>query len=496
MALKRALLLSLFLLMGCAGTSRKKTLMLRNLVQAGEYQKASDLIEAKDFYHDQESLLLKLLERGTLQYLRADYSNALKTFDEAKNLSDKLFTVSISKKIKAAVTNSNSDNYYGEKYERSMIRYYQALCHYQLFQDLSLEAKKRRFHLSGAKAVLLEWNSLLDNYKSTSGGVVAYKDDLLAKTFGAFIHEHAGTRADLRVALNLYKEAKKVLLKNYNTLETYNQLHSSFKKNLNQFEKLSLKKIKTSYIKATPYAQEFEEFLDSRIKELSKGKRSNLMVIIEKGMITNKTVDKVDFPIPAALFPASNKKDFLSFASTMMFASAGSIPKIYFELPKVSYDPVVEDINLIIKKNDKVVKRENMVVVNPLANLASMIMEEKSSGLYAGIGARVAAKHIAALLAAYATYRQLKKNGAEFMATASAALAYAASNKAIEASERADTRNWSLLPHHYRMSSLNLPPGQYQLILERKRGEVITQTLLGEHTLKKGEGKLLTFRKF
>ena len=304
--------------------------MLKNLIKKGEYQRAQDLVAGKDFYNDKESKLLKLLELGSVHYLKGEYEASLNSFDQAKTLSDKLFTVSISKKVKSAVTNDNYDNYYGEKYERSMIRYYQSLLHF-LLSIKKTEYKEKKFHLSGSKAVLLEWNSLLDNYKSTTGGKVAYKDDLLAKTFGGFVHEHAGTRSDRRIALNLYKDAKKVLLRNFNTLGTYNSLSNKFKKNLSKLSNMPLKKVKKNYVQETSYAKGLKNFLNQRIKTLKKSKaKDEVMVIVEDGLIASKVAAKRIFPIPAVLLPVNvGKNDFLSFSLRMMALSAETQPRIY-----------------------------------------------------------------------------------------------------------------------------------------------------------------------
>lgn len=494
----RNTLIALFALSlaSCGSAGRRQNKMLHNLVQKGEYEKAENLVKGKDFFNEKESALLKLLELGMVQQLQGKYDEALKTFEAAQELSDKLFTVSISKKVKAAVTNSNFDNYYGEKYERSMIRYYLSLNHFLLAQK-GEDDKQKRFHLQASKAVLLEWNSLLDSYKATSGGVVAYKDDLLAKTFGGFVHEHAGSRTDRRIALNLYKEAKKVLFKVFNTLETYNAKSDKFKEDLKKLSQMPLKKVEKDYVSRTQWADQLLNFLDQRIESLQKGKKEEALVVIESGFIAPKVAKKIDFPIPAALMPVkTNKRDFLSFSSRMLALSAGSLPKIYFELPKVPYSPVNGEATLEVRKEGKPVLEKPLVIVNPLANLASMIMEEKSGSLYTKIGTRLATKHITALVAAYGIYKLTKKKSGDFLANAAAALSYAASNKAIEASERADLRNWSLLPHHYRITTLDLDSGLYELVLKLKEGERQSQKILGTVDIKKGEGKVLTFRAF
>jgi hypothetical protein len=221
----------LILLTSCATSGRKATEQLTVFVKANDLTNGLQLVKSDKFYPEERSRLLKLVELGTLQNLNHDYYQSLKTFEKAQELSDQLFTISISKKVSSSVLNDNLDNYYGEKYERSMIRFYQVLDHFLLSQNgvyeangnipaKTLDAKEKRFHLSAARSVLLEWNSLLENYKMTSGGVATYKDDLLAKIFGGFIHEQIGSVEDRGIALNLYKAGKTLLFRNLNLFST------------------------------------------------------------------------------------------------------------------------------------------------------------------------------------------------------------------------------------------------------------------------------------
>lgn len=513
-----ALVSSLFF--SCA-TNRKSHDKLRKLVKAQKLKEAEKLVKSEKFLPESENRLLKLLEMGMVQHLNGHYYQAIKTFDEAKELSDKLYTVRISKKIKSALTNSNEDIYYGQKYERSMIRFYQVLNHYALYYNGKYESyevvqkdaegkktikskipekilsdKERRFHLSAARSVLVEWNSLLDNYKSVSGGEVTYKDDLLAKVFGAFIHEQMGTRHDDKVALNLYREAKKVLFRNFNLLETYNKFSDKFKSDFKKLPNMSKKKVEQNYVSKTEFYLELEKYLDEKIAELRKGKKSNVFVLIENEFMTPKTYKKFDFPIPTAAIPSTvdNSKDFLSFAGTILRASAGTIPKIYFELPEIPYRPVVGDPLIIFKKGKQVVAQKKLAVVNPLSNLATMTLSEDVASIYSKVGARVAAKHVAALATAYLIYRQNVKTN-EFLAMSLATVSYAGANKAIEMSERADLRTWTTLPHNYRLTSLNLSEGEYEVFIKNS-GDKAVEKSLGKLVVTKNRTSLLKYRTY
>src|SRR5690606_2673265 len=128
-----------FLVVSCA-SHKKNYKELKNFTEKEDYARAIELIKSDEFYPEERSRLLKYLELGTIFYLKGDYYQAFQNFDLASDLSDKLFTVSVSKKITSTVLSDNLDNYYGEKYERSLIRFYQALVHYKLYQTGSYEA--------------------------------------------------------------------------------------------------------------------------------------------------------------------------------------------------------------------------------------------------------------------------------------------------------------------------------------------------------------------
>lgn len=515
------LLLCSNLLFSCA-VNRKSHEKLRKLVKAQKLDEAEKLVKSEKFFPEKESHLLKLLEMGMVQHLNGNYFQSLQSFDKAKELSDKLFTVSISKKLKSAITNNNQDNYYGEKYERSMIRFYQVLNHYALFYNgryeqydvfqkdaegkklqkktipaKDLNAKEKRFHLTAAKNVLLEWNSLLDNYKSTSGGEVTYKDDLLAKVFGAFIHEQMGTRHDNRVALNLYKEAKKVLFRNFNMLETYNGKSSKFKSDFKKLPNMGTKKVELNYVEKTRFYKDLEQYLDDKIKSLKKGKKSNVFVLVENGFITPKSYKKFEFPIPTEAIPTtvSNTSGFMGFAGRVLKASAGTIPRIYFEMPEIPFRPVTGSPMIVVKQGKKVIAEKKFAVVNPLSNLATMTLNEDVMGIYTKVGARVATKHVLALATAYLIYEQNKESG-DFLAMTLATVSYAGANKAIEMSEKADLRNWSLLPHNFRLTSLNLDKGDYEIFIKKSVGQKQVEESLGIITVDGKKTSLFKFRTY
>lgn len=485
-----AILWMAFLLTSCATSqNRRQHAQLQKFVKMGQYDQALILAKSKKFYEDEDSKLLKLLETATIHYLQSNYFQALKTFDKAGELSDKLFTQSIKGKLKAALVNSNLDKYYGEKYERSLIRFYQALSHFMLYQTGKYEAytreipydkdgkkliklepieekklsyKERRMHLMGARASILSWDSLLESYRSVTGGEPTYKDDLVAKVFGAFIHEQMNSNSDRMIALNLYKKAKEILTKNYGIYSSFNGKNEKFIKNFGKFSSLGIKKVKKDFFLETAQYKNLVTFLDRRIGALKKGRKDNLFIFSQSGFISPKVANKFHFPIPTALFlgkiNAKKGKSFPQFVASVLGASHGTAPSITYELPMIKKDPSFKHYSIVVMDmKGTIIKESEMGLIEPLSELAYETLAYKQSATNSKIGARLAAKHITALYAAYLLY---KKSGM-FAAT----IAYAISNKAIAASEQADLRYWSTIPKSISVTSLRLPKGEYKLAI-------------------------------
>lgn len=512
------LFLLIFFAVGCA-SSRGPHEKLRVEVKNGNFDAALEIVKSDKFYPDKNSRLLKLMETSLLQHLKGNYFQAMQGLDQARELSDELFTVSISKKIAGAVGNSNADNYYGEPYERSMIRFYQALNHYSLFQSGQYEAytleeknttgkgltkkempakklsdKEKQFHLTAARSTLLEWNSLLDNYKSTTAGKPVYKDDLLAKVFGAFIHEQMGTAQDKSIALGLYKEAKQVLFKNYNILPTYNKKSSDFVKNFELFGTMEEGQVLKKYVEKTPTYTDLENFIDMQITRLGSNESNSLFVMIENDLITPKTAKKFDFPIPVATIPANLGGDFLSFTGKVLKADVNTAPKIYFEMPMIDYKRPNIDSTITIKDSKgAVVATNKMATFNPLSDLAQYTLSENSVSNYAKVGARVALKHITALTTAYALYAK-KKGTNETLAMLAAGAAYSLASKGIEMSEEADLRSWSILPRLYSLATFKLRPGTYSVEYQANKKDAQVHSLGNISVADSGPTTLLKHR--
>ncbi|MDR3049829.1 MAG: hypothetical protein LBV16_08370 [Elusimicrobiota bacterium] len=503
-----------FIISSCAsaGANRATRSQLLQNLNKRDFKSAENFVNDAKFYPEENSALLKLLERGTVQYLSGNYYQALQTLEQAQKLSDELFTKSISKAIGATIGSASSDNYYGTRYERSLIRFYESLVHYNLYKTGKYEAysqkdnegkvtqipaktlsdNEKTTHLSQARSILLEWDTLLSSYNKELAGKAVYKADLVQKLYAAFVHEEFGTSGDRQIALQLYKDAKDdVLLKYYNLYPNFNEKSNDFSKNFNNLSKMSLEKIKADFIKPTANADDLNAFIDSKIAKLSGNNKDNFTVVLKDGFVAPKKAKKVIvamipsfthkiepddifIPVPPQVAPILAAIGTGQLNEFLVWALVGGI--IEFEIPYI-----VDSVNLRSYKASLTGKNGSpidfpIVLLDPMTNIAAKELNATQTADLIKSGAVLAAKHAAALVAAYQVWQNadklaknesnaFKKKALETAAKTAAIASYRAASELINKSAMADLRYWNSLANNIRLGSANVPDGTYKLTI-------------------------------
>jgi hypothetical protein len=530
----------------CASGSKEVKHKIRSQVLNAQYDQALSTLEDSEYFKENpQSKLLFLMEKGLIQHGMSHYNRSIKTLEEAKELARKQYTVRISKKLTTYIGNDSSDIYYGEKYELSMLHFYQALNHYSLsFLDkrdktvmkdgkevllfVDNNDKDKREQLFRARAELLAWDSFLKELKIERSGTAVFKNDLAAKVLGGFIHESIGTRRDRDIAYQLYKDALKLLIKNYGAYKSFNKKHLDYVKDYERLPRLGLKKVSKEYIKETSNQKDLKYFLETKVLTLAKKlrgrswkreirpfnidlkkvkakKKSNVTLVIQEGIVPNKFGEKQYYGLGKELNKSAAGAIIAIFAADVLglypapdsYNPAGvhlgynvaklaiSEASISFELPKIEENKLDYTVYLEIWKDGEKLKEKVLPVVNPMGDIAEQAIDEQAAWLYPKIGARLATKHAVAILASYGTYQGLKGDDGdnEFLAKNAAVLQYLAASKGIEYSERADVRQWSTIPKSLRMLDLYLAPGTYDFKL-RASGEIPKVHQLGQVIVK------------
>lgn len=442
---KKAVFLILFCVTACGHTGREHAQIIE-FVRQGNLTAAQQLAGKKDFYADKPSLLARYFEIGALHYLNGEYYQALQNFDKAHELSRKLYTKSVSKSVAAQIAGDGLAPYTGEKYELSLLRFYQSLTHYKLYEQgyyesytaqedgeariiehKELSESEKRLHFNAARASILDWNSLLTTFTNENGDKDAFKQDMLAKTWGAEIHDIYGSSGDRQIARQLYKDVQKLLDTVYADYPSYTTRHGE------ELKKYALSKGKDLY--AAP------------------NKKENVKIILKAGLITPKIPERVDLQIPLGAFAFSGNKDtFLSCLGNILPGQ-----RISFEIPAVSAPEKAGDYQVVVTTPEgKKAAAKPMVLTAPVSETAYREYKNKRGALIAEKSARLTAKYAAAAVSACAVYDP--NDAFKWLA---AYAAFAASAKLIEASEYADVRYWGLLPNAVLQQSLFLKKGSY-----------------------------------
>ncbi len=474
------ILLPLLLFSACATVQNEQSIKLQAMLSAKDYQKALVFVRSPEFFPEKNSLLVKKMEEGGVLHRLEKYEESAKVLSDAKDLSEELFTQSISKKIAASTLGSeSSDNYYGDIYERSMLRFIAALDHLLIWQEQkTTDPQIARQNLFSARANILDWDTLLEKSQDELYGTKGhYKDDLLAKVFGGLVHEFSGSSGDRQTARTLYQNAEKLLQGPYSEYPLF----------------------KDSGLKDETLA-----FLKAQVKRMKSGRRyqaPSLVVVEQKSLIAPKEAEKIEIPIPLGRIAfharlsqgAMSPQEFVAFLTT---GSQNAQPKISFELPKIreqASEKEKQNLFLVNMETSEVLGELPLIHINPLSEIARQALINKRSAIEGRLTTRLITKYLSAIAGIFISYNAALKTGVpEFIALPGAVSAFKVTFAQIARSERADLRQWRSLPHEVLIGFWEkaIQPGAYGLY-DQKPQKDSKQNLIKEFVIKKGDSSAL-----
>jgi hypothetical protein len=499
------ILLLLFLLFfgACSSGGQKEREQLRKLVAEGNYNGALGVLKSSKFYQSEDGKLLFHLEKGTIHHLNGEFLQSVREFEVAKNMVADQIALRVSGKLFQMIANDNYNQYVSPSYELSSIHLLQTLNYFLIYQQGFYEAhsagegmdiekrvltdSERRSELFKARAELVAWNGLTENLKRDKEGVGIYKDDLMAKLLGAQIHEAIDTVNDRQIALQLYRDAKDVLLKGYGAYDSFNSNAKSFRENYKKLIQSAGDKnpydVLGDNFRPTTLGNELKDYIDYKIlvstrrtrpadwdkmvkfhrpsKEVvekakkTKDLSSNMVFFMAEGLIPEKAPEKHFYGLEAAL--QSKDPSVSSFVASLgvtfivVFAAdkLGLLPapqyyspgKVYvglsasealvrgvsisFELPKVLNTKITDDYQIAIKeKGGSKELTQNFILINDVGAIAEESVGAENAARYLRTGLRLAIKHAVAIAASIATYQGIKKGKDENESSAAAAAAF------------------------------------------------------------------------
>jgi tetratricopeptide (TPR) repeat protein len=534
---------------------------VRRFVEQRNYSRALDVLKKSEIAKNDNTKLLLQMEKGRIHMLWGDYKEAAKEFREGLRLVDKYYTKSVKEKILSSVLHETSEKYYGNLFEVSSLYYNQALAFLKLYEQKqykrwfdkgkelekpiieTLDDEQAKQNLFSARASVVAWDSF---FKEIQRGKekTFFSEDPLNKLLAAKIHELVGTREDKQIALQLYKDAHRLLHTYGHTLKTYQDDFDNVAKEVMQAWD---KKKKAKFpVQGTDQFKTLNQYIDKKIYQLTYqtrrsqlkrtvkqfnietkdiSKKANTTLLIEQGLIapvegyeysyglasaarnakdpsTRALINGLGIPIityfalgPLGLgtYQKIGRNSYIYSSHNVGTTMVGEVA-IEFELPYVKPLKPLASQTLVIadKQSGAVVLEKKIPIISASSDIAFQLNKERSTGLFTKKGLRVALKHISAIIAAHGVYKSMggDDNGlARFAAIGS----YLGASKAIAASEKADTRHWTTLPSNISMVDVDLAKGNYTAKLKTVDGEKQSVVELGELVIGEAKQNLFTY---
>lgn len=480
-------LLCFLFLYGCAGTGHIAPHM-RRLVGEGKFEEAKKFAYSDNFYDSGANEPLMLMERGMTHYLNGEYYQALKSFEKTAELFEQAYTISISKTLLSPFTGSS---YEADGYEYAMLFFYQSLSHYHLSQQgyyesfqgeketipqKDLNDSERKRHLEAARALLIQWNDFQEKTENEHKGENFYARDMLAKSWGGYIHTRLGTNADLQSARILYKGMEPLLRTSY-------KIYPSF----NDREKKELKN----------YAKEKTSLLSLSSKERQK-KAENVELLVKTGLISQKEAESFSFPLNInndylQLYKEFNDRDGLIYFEIPTIRKPEGAPSLSLKIYEYTQngkkdlsekkqtassekaekkETNVQKDSSLPKKTEsakgKLIAEKPLVLMEPVSEIAYQEYQNIRPKLIAKAVAEITFKYSLAIAAAVATYESVPDDSKQL-----AYLQLALTIQMLNYTQSADTRYWSTIPAYIFQQSVKLEKGKYILEIHNKEGKIL-----------------------
>jgi hypothetical protein len=399
---------------GCTSVTSHYVIIEKNFLEK-KYEEAEKVIEeTKDKYTDINALLY-FMDRGMITHLSKKYKESNMYLLRAEEISEELYTKSISSEIGAMLTNDNTLPYEGEDYEKVMLNIIMMM-NYTLLNDID-EA------LVEARKVDNKLNLFNDKYEHKN----VYKNDAFARYICGILYEMK----------NQYDDALIEYRKSYEAFKDYEKYYGTkpplflIKDMLRLTDKLNFKDEHEKLKKEYP---NIEWISQNEMKN-----KSEIIVIAYIGLSPIKEDYFVDVYLP-------KEKDIIRVAFPKFVERKSIISHVDIEIDRKIYSSsLFENISAIAKKN----------------------LEDRIARIYAKAVARATTKYIAA--------KEIKKEAKKKEIPILSALVSFITDVYKVATEESDKRSWRTLPNNIQLARILIEPGKYSIKVKFMRGKEIIE---------------------
>lgn len=427
---KYFLILSCALLVSCS-TVRDKVSDVQSKVFNGNFAEAVTSIDNNKFLKKDKNRLLFLMEKGKIEHLNGNYDASNLLLEQAYIMIDDKIKTNVGQAIASKLTSPLAEPYKGEDFEKVMIHYYKALNFYYLGQDESALVEAKRIN-----NVLNDMNVKYEDKKNL------YQTDVFSHILQGLIHENLNEFNDAYIS---YKNAVDIFLKDkdkqYFGVQIPYQLQTDF---LRMCLKMNFK-------------NEFEQYktkFQYKDKIDIKSPKSELVVLWENGTGPYKSENKLT--LAGGMF-VNDDPDGESFAFPV---PVGLTDVSSVAIPKYMPGETFYDLATITYEN----RNFNLEKVQDLYPIAKQCLKDRMGRELTGMITRFATKKVAS--------EGVGAIGNKLFGGLGGSLTKLGANFVGAGLEKADTRNWQLLPATISYTRIPIKNDSIVIVNRIKNGEI------------------------
>ena len=425
-------LLIISLMIGCGGY---KMTVVKNELATGQPEKAYDHLQKNA---PKKPNLPFLYEQGSVGNYANRFTESNKALADAENISDKLFTRSITKEIISRGVNPQLRPYPGVHYERVLSHYYRALNYFYLDQLVGALVECRR-----ATRFIPIYMDENDNYKTFGSAFLAYLSGTLFEAQGNAAYM-AGASLEAQREWN-------------NAFVSYRQAELHYRHGKEKTTVPMPKDLGYSLVRLARKLGFTEELTLYRAKYGDPPPPPNnygeLILFYESGYVPEIEEETLTFPI-LKIDPIAKGKHDEAAKAAFIPTLLGREGKSY---SKVELEYIVHVAMPMIGSNRPQYRGIKVTVGNESTD--GELVEDVEKIAIATLDAGRLAMLFETLLRGLAKYLLFREADKQHEALGTIA------NLAGVLTERADTRSWQTLPNQIFMVRMPLPEGTHTLNL-------------------------------
>jgi hypothetical protein len=461
---------------GCAHPSHRYALVEESL-QAGDAQRAVQIIEQSEREYGSESRVLYDMDRGMTLHVAGQYQASNTILDQAEDEVERLYTRRVTSETKAFLTNDSKLPFEGDPYEQTMINVVKALNYAAMgnWTEALVEARRIDHRL----------NVLTDR----TGAKEGYRDDAFARYLSGLLYEISG---DLNNAYIAYRKAYEL----YGAVRSW--AHTASPPML-RADLLRMTEALHLTQEHEEYKREFPEVVWRPYEETKE--LGQIVVVTHNGRAPHKEDRMIDVPVSLDALnlvllskalgnPRRESNPERRAAESVLYGLNGHVVRIAIPALVAQKTPVAYGTVTLTGQAGSFTTHTEL-----MQNLTA-VAERSLSDHLAGISVKAVARAVVKYGLAEGVGRGARAAAGKDAGPLVGLVVGGLAKAWAVASEEADKRTWRTLPDEIQIARLWAPPGEYELRTQYagRDSSHIGRDMVKMLTIRSGETKLFSER--